>query len=99
MAFYLWSNVRDRRAVAPNKCHIVAMKNDIDSATGKGRRNGSVTSAAASCSRDSRVITLELGRRGAKAVEMTDSWIDELQWLAGFPGSWGEPRRSWFGGF
>jgi hypothetical protein len=36
---------------------------------------------------------------GARAETPADTWIDELQWLAGFPGNWGERRGGWFCGF
>ncbi len=33
-------------------------------------------------------------RPATTADAKDDTWIDELQWLAGFPTGWGE-RRSW----
>jgi hypothetical protein len=34
---------------------------------------------------------------GRDAVE--DTWIDEYQWLAGFPSKWGDRGGGWFRGF
>jgi hypothetical protein len=35
----------------------------------------------------------------ATPPEVADPWIDELQWAAGFPTSWGERRATWFCGY
>jgi hypothetical protein len=47
---------------------------------------------------DRQIKAMEQAAFGSRGVTEPDSWIDELQWLAGFPASWGERRSGWFGG-
>jgi hypothetical protein len=35
----------------------------------------------------------------AKAASAEDPWVDEYQWLAGFPSNWGDRGGGWFRGF
>jgi hypothetical protein len=77
------------------------MANQINFNAWWGRvRNGAISPDIG----DTAVIVREHGRHGATPMlpaeqGPADTWIDELQWLTGFPGNWGERRGGWFSGF
>jgi hypothetical protein len=46
---------------------------------------------------------LDSRHRGVAGVDakaaVEDAWVDEYQWLAGFPSKWGDRGGGWFRGF
>jgi hypothetical protein len=85
----------------PRKCHCLFMANQTNIIAWLGRvRNGVISPDIG----DTGVIARDQPRRGAMTeipVDKgpADTWVDELQWLSGFPGNWGERRGGWFCGF
>ena len=59
-------------------------------------QRGTARQATSGPARDERSAAAT--RRAMPSEPTADTWIDELQWLAGFPTSWGERRGGWFTG-
>jgi hypothetical protein len=87
------SNIGYRWELVPNERHILAMENDRDDTADSNRCDDPTVCAHTLGSRNAKVPALP--RRGSPPKALADNWIDELQWLKGFPGNWGEPRRGW----
>jgi hypothetical protein len=85
--------------LVPKKCHSVFMANQISNAPNNAWRRGLSDPAVVPGIRAIETIARPQPCRDAKTEAPTDTWIDELQWLAGFPGNWGERRGGWFCGF
>jgi hypothetical protein len=83
----------------PQKCHFAVMKKDQSDRVADPRPRGKVTLVLVPGAGDKEVIDRDLLRRDAKAGAPADPWIDELEWIMGFPGTWGERRGGWFTGF
>ncbi len=43
-------------------------------------------------------ISAPIAQNGSDAA-VTDTWVDELQWLMGLPSNWGERPGRWFSGY
>jgi hypothetical protein len=93
------SHIRYFWELMPRKCHIIVMtKGTSDSANSIIELGRSVDRVVA-LHPSSRGIRLPAPIRGAAIpAARADKWIDELEWLAGFPSQWGERRGGWFGG-
>jgi hypothetical protein len=78
------------------------MKNHADEAGVDTRLGGPIDGASAHGATNGSAITPDDARRGSsniKAEAVVDTWIDDHQWLAGFPNVWGERRNTWACGF
>src|ERR1035437_10541154 len=87
-----WSHIRYRRYSLPRKCHIPAMENHTDDAAGGTWLGGAIDHGSAHGTGDGRATTRDDAYRGSSSIKveaMVDTWIDDHQWLARFPGDWG----------
>jgi len=78
------------------------MENHIDDAAAGTWLGGAIDRASAHGMGDGRITTPDDAHRGSssiKAEAVVDTWIDDHQWLAGFPGNWGGRRSGWICGF
>src|ERR1700733_11380499 len=87
-----WSQIRYRRKSMQKKSHIAVMGTDHSAPANAPRPKGIAILSLVPriCDRD--VFNRDVRRRDPKAEPPADPWIDELQWLMGFPGQLGERR-------
>jgi hypothetical protein len=81
----------------PKKCHIVVMAHikHIGRIIWWRGTDPTVSTSSAPVSEADPSTSLPSAAGDAAA----DKWVDELQWLSGFPTGWGERRGGWFSRF
>ena len=91
------SRSRESPQLAPQKCHIVAMASI--------KQLGHIFWPSDGISRAART-SAPRGEADAASVRPTtaggttaDTWVDELQWMSGFPTGWGDRHGGWFSRF